>query len=1125
MEYYSSRSAKLDSQLNELLRNKKKNEICRKTTRVEGNLSKFSAVIDNEKILLSDELARILPKTEQASIAVGYFFISGFAQIMDSLEIIESSDDPNHVLRLLISPTTNRATAEALLANNESTDATNRKIRDVYNSEEGKGITKDQVRKTLEYMPQTNNDQKAATKLRDLIRKKKIQIKVYTKEQLHAKAYIFKLRDEEETNLVAIVGSSNLSISGITEHTELNLRTVNGYEVEDVMSWFDRHWNDENCQEFTSEIADIIDESWTGKKRMPDEVYHKALSDAGRYIEFRSNNNEKTRELYDFQKAAVSDALDKLENYGGVIIADVVGTGKSYIGSAILKYFKDTHKSHPLIICPPHLIPMWEQYMNDFEVYGSVLSRYKIGMDDTLLSKYDHCDVILIDESHNFRNKTDAYDALFAFMEDKTDEARVIMLSATPISNTIKDLKNQLNLFPEMMRSQIPPLNDVSLDEYFKGLENEQGVTPEGVEKIQELLKHILIRRTRTQILEKYAKKDGKRHYLEADGKRKYFPERNLTNPEEYDGDKVYNDSFEIIEESIKNLKAARYTAGKYIKKEYLLVTHKDYKKYSHLADTTKHMGGLIKTSLLKRMESSIMAFSTSVDNYKSNLDEFKRQLKKGKVAIGKDFQEAIRKKVTQDEKYVDIYDEFNPEKELDSIKSEYDTKAFDVEGWLKDIDDDIDQFAKMKGRLVDKTRYTQVDDKLHTLIKLLEEMPTEKILIFSESAVTTEYITEYMKKKIPREIAQIDSSLGEKDKRSRIQLFDPQNNNYTLKNNEKDIDILISTDVLSEGVNLQAGKTVINYDFHWNPVRLIQRVGRIDRIGTDHESVDVINFLPTTKIDKSLSLQAKVNRKISTIKKIIGHDQQILNSDEDFDSSAVSSIYNKEKEVLDSELKGILNIPESKSDQDTDKLKNDKDRLEQVKKMPYGIRCAVGTGKLVIACEASERIQDQKNNIVLPRKFKKYYEIFGKEATQITESQFLKHLGDNVKQNSVETDSSYNEFVATGWNQFEREVKYTRKLHTLKHQYYFERKLRGMSKEDQKRASILISFVTQNMIANHQPYKKLAELHKKIDKTVNADDNMILTELEKLYEKYADVKYQRIISKPKILYSMMVNR
>ena len=1085
----------------------------------------YSAVIDNEKTILSDELTRILPKTKEASIAVGYFFISGFAQIMDSLKLIESSNDPEHILRLLISPTTNRATAEVLLASNESVDATNRKIKSMYSEEEGKNITKDQVKKTLEYMPQTKDDQKAAIKLRDLIQRKKIQIKVYTKEQLHAKAYIFKLKDDEETNLIAIVGSSNLSISGIIKHAELNLKTVNGHNVNEVLEWFDCHWNDESSQEFTAEIADIIDESWTGKQRTPEEVYNKALSDIGHDIEFQSSTNEKTRELFDFQKAAVSDALDKLENYGGVIIADVVGTGKSHIGSAILKYFKDTNKSQPLIICPPHLVPMWEKYMNDFEVYGSVVSRYKIGMDDTLLSRHDHCDVILIDESHNFRNKTDAYEALLAFMEDKTDEARVIMLSATPISNTVKDLKNQLNLFPEMMRSKIPPLRDVSLDKYFEGLEDDQGVTPLGVEKMQELLKYILIRRTRTQIIEKYAKKDGKRHYLEANGNRKYFPERNLTNPKEYDGDKVYNASFEIIEKSIDNLKAARYVAGNYIKEEYLVDTHKDYKKYFHLHNTTRHMGGLIKTSLLKRMESSIMAFSTSVEKYKLGHNEFKKQLKKGKIAIGKDFRETIQKKITQDEKYTDNYDDNDFENDLDNIESIYDIEAFRVEEWMKDIDDDIDQFAKMKGRLVDKTRYTQVDDKLHTLIKLLEEMSNEKILIFSESAVTTEYITEYIKKKIPREISQIDSSHRDKEKRSRVQLFDPKNNNYTLKNNEKEIDILISTDVLSEGVNLQAGKIVINYDFHWNPVKLIQRVGRIDRIGTNHEFVDIINFLPTTQIDKSLSLQDKVNHKITTIKKIIGLDQQILSSDEDFDSSSVSAIYNNEENVLDSELKGILDIQESKSDQDADELKNNKEMLEQIKKMPYGIRSAVGTGKLVIACEALEQIKDHKKNDILPRKFKKYYEVSGKAVTQITEFQFLKYLGDSAKQNPIDMDSSYNEFVATAWNQFEREVKYTRKLRTLKHQSYFERKLRKMSKVDQKRVSILIPFVMQNMIPNYQPYKKLAELHKKIDRTINADDEMILADLEKLYNKYVDVKYERIIFKPRILYSMMVTR
>ena len=179
-------------------------------------------------------------------------------------------------------------------------------------------------------------------------------------------------------------------------------------------------------------------------------------------------SNFRERELFEFQKAAVYRAIRRLDEYGGVIIADVVGTGKSYIGSAVLKHLNESRHSKPLIICPPHLKDMWMDYLRKFEMFGEIESRYKIGMED-VLSRYAHCDAILVDESHNFRNSnTNSYEALLAYMEEKADDAYMIMLSATPISNGPTDLKNQLRLFPSGRMAGIPPLRDTTLDEYFR---------------------------------------------------------------------------------------------------------------------------------------------------------------------------------------------------------------------------------------------------------------------------------------------------------------------------------------------------------------------------------------------------------------------------------------------------------------------------------------------------------------------------------------------------------------------------------------------------------------------------------------------------------------------------------
>lgn len=768
---------------------------------------------------------------------------------------------------------------------------------------------------------------------------------------------------------------------------------------------------------------------------------------------------------------------------------------------------------------------MWKSYMNDFDVYGEVISRYKIGMENNILSRYTNCDVILIDESHNFRNSnTNSYKALLAFMEEKTDEAKIIMLTATPISNGITDLKNQLQLFPKDALLQIPPLANTSLEEYFKIPREEQN-SQETYDKIKELLKYILIRRTRSQIKEKYAKQDDRGYYLEKDGEKKYFPDRKLENPKEYDPDIVYNDSFDSIQKSIKELKLARYAPGNYIKDEYRDETHPHYRKYADLSNTTKPLVGIVRTSLLKRMESSVMAFASSVDNYEHGNRKFKDQLDQNRVPIGKDFHDEIYKKITYDD---DSYDDDEYEKKMSEIKSEYDIDAFDLKAWKEDIILDIQIFSKIKTYLYNKKDYTKYDDKLHTLEKLIKDTNAEKILIFSESAVTTKYIYEYMREKLPqRKIAQIDSKQGQKEKNELIKSFDPKNNNADISKN-KEIDILISTDVLSEGVNLQACGIVINYDFHWNPVRLIQRVGRIDRIGTEHDKIRVINFLPTTKIEAALSLKERVTNKIKTIQGIIGTDQSILEATEKLTINKVSDIYTGNEDVLDSDIVGILDLQETKSEKDADIIKKDKVKLGRIQNLPFGIRGISGNGKLLIACEAQELIINHNGDKISERDFRRYYEITSEGVRRILPSSFLKQLGDNIDDVVRNTDSTYNEFVAKARYSFNREMKNSMGKKTLlKHQTYFEKKLKKIAEKSdmQHRIMPLLAFVIQRMLANHQPYKKLNILRKTIDSDSSINDEMIVTHLEEIKQKYEETVYIKKINKPKILYSVMMNK
>ncbi len=670
-------------------------------------------VIDNDRIKLIEQLQKSLPRTKRANIAVGYFFISGFARIMNNFDRIESSTDPSHMIRLLISPTTNKATAEALFADNESYETVRDSRIEVPDKDEELTKTRDGIKSMMEYMPQTDDDRLAALKLKDLISRGKMQVRVYTKEKLHAKAYICEL-EGEEIDAMAIVGSSNLSIAGISDNTELNLRTTHSGDSKELLEWFERHWKDGS--EFTSDMADIIDESWIAKHE-PSDIYNKALlhehEDKFNLCVIKDPPpGANAKKLFEFQKIAVAYAIKKLDAFGGVMISDVVGTGKTLIGTAILKHLVDEHNSNPLIICPPHLIGMWEQYLYDYGITGSVLSRYKIGLDKDLLPRHSNHDVILIDESHNFRTRTtQSYKALMAFMEEKTEDARIIMLSATPISNTLADLRNQLALFPREMLSKIDVLSQTTLDEYFKKTTNLDGtVTDAGRDKIQELLRHILIRRTRTQIKKKYATYDKSKdlYYLMDDEGRKYFPKRVLKNPKEYDIEKVYNNEFQSIAETLKNLKLARYNPGEYIRKEYLDPAHPQFQKYDDLRSSSLPLVGIVRTLLLKRVESSIEAFKDSINNYREGHRLFRIELGKDNVPIGEEFHDIIYRSVTDTD-----YDNSDYDKDMLKIKSEYSMNAFDKERWISDIKHDSDQFSKMQGYLGPEEKFNEHDDKL----------------------------------------------------------------------------------------------------------------------------------------------------------------------------------------------------------------------------------------------------------------------------------------------------------------------------------------------------------------------------------------------------------------------------
>ena len=1071
-------------------------------------------VIDNKKVVLKDELFKILPKTGNASIAVGYFFISGLSAIIKPIQNVDK-------IRLLISNTTDKNTAEALIEGFHSirevcTEVDKKNFVNEDRKTKVKEDVKSNITQSLERMEQTTDDKTVVEILIKMMKSNQIEVRVYPKEKLHAKAYIFQPKDTGFAQGLGIVGSSNLSLAGISQNSELNLKTLHAPDVKQLLAWFDDLWKD--GLEFTEDFDEILGKSWAGKTYSPYELFLKAT-----YLEYKDKLEGQHEidpiwgttfpKLFPFQENAVQQGLTMFELYGGVIIGDVVGLGKTYVGTALLKYLQ-LQEYRPLIICPPPLVPMWERFCADYEVDAKILSRGKLSQDSFELYQdylYKDRDLVLLDESHQFRNHTSRqYENLQQFMQAR--DAKAILLTATPFSNTATDIKNQIMLFHQSPKTFIPPANETDLDRYFIQVKNNEA-------DLVDLLRNIMIRRTRRYVLSQWGKEDESgRKYLQVGSENKYFPKRKMQT-ERYDINKVYQKKYEKIVGLIdtENLTFARYSLGIYVKEKY-----KDVEVYKDLGIAGTKLVGLIRTLLLKRMESSLEAFKQSIRNYINSHKVFIKLLEEGIIPIGDVSYKAMYDIAQSDPDSIndpETIDEFR-KKIQEAGETKYKFEAFDVEKLILDVQNDIETFETIDGLIHRLTWKT--DDKLKRLQKLLEnDYAGKKVLVFSEFTTTAKYLDDYLKWKGVKE--QIDST-GNAIQCARK--FDPDNNpsNEQRPKKSEEISLLIATDVLAEGVNLQAGEGIINYDFHWNPTRLIQRAGRIDRIGSKNEFITVHNFLLDPKMEEDLHLEYSVDNKIDNIQKIIGEDYKILKKDEQVNTEAHYAIYRGDESILDREDENPLEP--SKFEKILREIQVKKPELwEDFKKIPDGIRSSGNVksgGQLLMACESGT----EKSGRV-----RKYYLINPKE--KISEIPAQKALGilESTDEAVYSTPANYDKLVSIGWKKFVEETEQIRarasSVRLSNSQKWVIEKLMkiGNNKQfDEQKAEI----ETLRKAFNIPILKgKLNRELLKIKKSEMNDSDLIetLSELYLHYELQNQVKQNEEENKsPRILYSKYVS-
>lgn len=986
-------------------------------------------IIDNRKEKLIDHINKILDSTEKAKFAVGYFFVSGLTAIKDHLKEIKD-------IRLLIGNTTNRETLEQL------TEAYKRlePVIDAFESMKYpkrmaiKQMGEDtaiNLREAIEVMDQTDDNREVLSLLANLITDGRLKVKVYTKGKLHAKAYIFDYKqDGRYEKGIAIVGSSNLTLSGIAHNTELNVVVQGNANHNELTRWFDELWDE--AQEFDEALMQEIRQSWAGELARPYDIYMKTLyslvrdrleSDEGKDVLW---DDDIKRKLTKFQEIAVAHAAEIIDSYGGCFISDVVGVGKSFIGAAILKYMERKRNIRPIIICPKSLEGMWggssgynERYaLNAVVVPMSLFREDDVGTYNYLLDAYPNRDFVLVDESHNFRNSdTQRYKVLQSFL---ATGKKCVFLTATPRNKSIWDIYNQIKLFHQEDRTDLP-VYPANLREYFKEIEA-------GKRSLPDILRYVLIRRTRNHILKWYGfdeetnepvnpskfqeYKEGRhRAYIIVDNRKQFFPHRELETIE-YSIEATYRGLYQQIRKYLgkpkrgRNLKPikdeltyARYGLWNYVKPEKQKVA-----PYDKLERAGANLRGIMRIMLFKRFESSVYAFRETITRLLRIHRALLASLERGIVPAGDKAQDIIYE--------ADEMEEIDLINALADATGTYKIDDFEVEALKRDIQQDIKLLETILNMVEPIT--PENDDKLQTLLRKMSGLPLSmgKILIFTQYADTAKYIYENLNPDDVRNDIEVIYG-SDKSKNRVVGRFAPKANPEWAT--EPEITILVSTDVLSEGLNLQDCDKVINYDLHWNPVRLIQRFGRIDRIGSEHDVIYGFNFLPETELEKNLGLHQTLANRIQEIHDTIGEDAAILDETERLNEEAMYAIYEKQGSQLSLFDNDEDSLDLNEAEQILRQLRQENpEEFERIAKLRDGIRSAYTTDAkgLYVFCQAGS-----------------YQQLFLLNAKSEVVSRDIDKILGTIKCSSVmpagKLPAGYNEAVMKIKSQFINEVKH----------------------------------------------------------------------------------------------------
>ena len=890
-------------------------------------------IFDNIEHRLNEALSQTLSTAKRADFCVGYFNLRGWREIDEHIHNWQGDENS---CRLMVGMHRSEKDEIRRLYRSRKDDDT---VIDNATALRCKEELAREFRTQLMLGAPTKADEEGLRRLAEQLREGRVRVKLFLRYQLHAKLYLAYNKDNFNNPVTGFLGSSNLTFAGLAQQGELNVDVLEHDASKKLADWFEERWNDRRCVDITAELIKVLEESWI-TPRTPYQIYlkmayHLASEARAGLAEFRLPSDFGS--LFEYQNAAVRIAAHHLSTRKGVVIGDVVGLGKTLMATALARIFEDDFGLGTLIISPPNLQKMWEEHVTKYRLRGKVISSG--GVVNSLHPQHGEPRrrILIIDESHNLRSRDGKkYTAIKEYIE--RNGCKVILLSATPYNKNFSDLSSQLRLFwPES--AELPTRPERLLREK-PGVLQEHNIAPRSLRAFElspytddwrELMRLYMVRRTRGFIKANYAKFDEEKqqHYLPlADGTPSYFPQRRAktikfasdsTNPE----DQFAQLYAEEVVDALDGLRLPRYGLGQYLIEDEIAVKAERAQKplpdgsgvlspvpasaaqegeiAENLSRAGERLKGFCRTGLFKRLESSGHAFLLSLKRHILRNEIFLYALDNDlPLPIGTQNLNAfeIGDRDPDDDnavpqmKHADAKTNYRYYAEKDAKKFEWLRAGLFAPKLKKDLKQDARELKKILERVGDWD--TSRDEKLKTLEELIQKThPSEKVLIFSQFSDTVEYLHRQLSK---RGVQQISLATGDSENATELAWkFSPVSNEKPIAAKDE-LRVLIATDVLSEGQNLQDAHIIINYDLPWAIIRLIQRAGRVDRIGQKAPEILCYSFLPAEGIEKIIDLRGRLVKRLRESADVLGADEGFFEEDE----ATVVDLYNEKSTVLD---------------------------------------------------------------------------------------------------------------------------------------------------------------------------------------------------------------------------------